>query len=305
MMMAVSHIDNSTLNLYTSQAMQDSIPYLDNPAWFNGQECKVRDLSVSILDLGLIHSDATYDVMAFINGNGFEIDAHLARFIRSCQSWRLPLAYSQQELAAAIQRVHDRTGWLDSIIWISVTRGIPRSGNPRDLANAEPNLMIYAKPYQKFNGTNQATVCESQTAVRVPDCSINQNNKNFVWNDLTQAQWEAIDRGFDTAIVFGTTGLLTEGPGFNVAIIKNNQVLAPRTNRLPGISMLKVEQLCQQYGIDFQWADIDKQAVDACDDMFLTTTIGNLVTVTNYNGRVLTPSRIQEQLIELLNIKGK
>lgn len=304
-MMAITPIDNSVETIYTNSVMQNSIPYLDNPAWVNGRKCQVKDLTVSIMDLGLIHSDATYDVIAFINDQGFEINAHLDRFIASCQYNRLPLNYSRDELAEIIHQTHIRTGWHDSIIWISLTRGIPRSGNPRDLTNAESNLMVYAKPYQKFNGTNRATVCESITATRVPDCSINQNSKNFVWNDLTRAQWEAIDRGFDTAIVFGTSGMLSEGPGFNVAIVKDNQVLAPSTNRLPGISMMKVEQLCKQHKIDFQWTTLSRQAVDNCDDMFLTTTIGNLVTVTNYNGRDLNLSKIQSRLIDLFNNKGK
>lgn len=277
-----------------------TIPYATSPAWFNGTECQVKDLTVSILDLGLIHSDATYDVIAFRNGTGLEIDWHLDRFINSCANWRLPLTYTKEQLQEIVTGVHTRTGWDNSIIWISITRGIPASGNPRDLVNCTPNLVAYAKPYQKFNGTNLATVYSAKTVARVPDCSINQNNKNFVWNDLTVAQWEAIDNGFDTAVVFGTTGLLTEGPGFNVAIVKDGTVFAPRTNRLPGISMRLIEKLCTQLSIPFQWSDITAQQVDDCDDMFLTTTIGNLVTVTKYNSRQMQMSLVQQRLIEQL-----
>ena len=40
---------------------------LNYPAWKNGKYCKVGDLNVSVLDLGLIHCDATYDVIAVKN----------------------------------------------------------------------------------------------------------------------------------------------------------------------------------------------------------------------------------------------
>jgi hypothetical protein len=65
--------------------------------------------------------------------------------------------------------------------------------------------------------------------------------------------------------------------------------------------MLLVKEACCNNNIKFLWADIDKSTVDQCDDMFLTTTVGNVVTVTNYNGRLLSMSSIQQRLIELIN----
>jgi branched-chain amino acid aminotransferase len=269
--------------------------YNEYPAWYNGNYCKVQDLNINILDLGLIHCDATYDVMAFIDHAGLKIEQHIDRFMNSCTYWRIKLDYSKQELINIVNTVHKLSNWPSSIIWISATRGIPESGNPRDLVNCNPNIMCYAKPYQQFNGTGRATVCLAEQT-RVPDSGVDQQYKNFVWSDLTRAQWEAIDRGYDTAVLLSTNGFLTEGPGFNVAIVKNNVVHAPRTNRLPGISMLLVEEICKKNNIEFCWSDIDVAMLNACDDMFLTTTVGNLVTVENYNGRELTPSQIQNKL---------
>jgi branched-chain amino acid aminotransferase len=275
--------------------------YNNYPAWTNGNFCQVKDLSVSVFDLGLVYADATYDVMAFRNYQGIRVNEHIDRFLNSCKCLRIPIDYTHDQLMNVVAQVHGQTGWPDSIIWLSATRGVPTSGNPRDLLSCQPSVVCYAKPYYKFNGTNQATVCSADTAVRVPDICIDQTHKNFARIDLTRAQWEAIDRGFTTAIVFGTQGYLSEGPGFNVAIVKDNTVLAPRTNCLPGISMLLVEEACCNNNIKFLWADIDKPTVDQCDDMFLTTTVGNVVTVTNYNGRLLSMSSIQQRLIELIN----
>lgn len=281
------------------------LPYQNTPAWWNGHACLTKDLWVSIMDLGLIHSDATYDVIAVRNNRPWAIEEHLDRFFSSCRAWRLSMPYPRQQIQQAVMDVHARTGWQDSIIWISVTRGVPHSGNPRDLISPRANVMIYAKPWQKFNGTNRATVMGSNNAVRVPNCSIDQNNKNFVWSDLTIAQWEAIDCGFDTAVVFGMDGFLSEGPGFNVAIVKDRKILAPGKNRLPGISMTKVKEICHAHDREFEWADLTRAQVNDCDDMFLTTTVGNIVTVTNYNGRNLIMSDAQRFLIEFFENLGK
>lgn len=274
--------------------------YDNYPAWQNGVFCTVQNLTVSILDLGLIHSDATYDVIAFIDHRGLKIEEHVDRFIRSCEYWRINLTQSKQELIDIAHQLHQSTGWANSIIWLSITRGVPKSGNPRDLTNCNPNLMMYAKPYQQFNGTGQATVCLS-TQRRIPDSGVNQLYKNFVWSDLTRAQWEAIDRGYDTAVLLSTDGYLTEGPGFNVAIVENGVVYAPSSNRLPGISMLLVEETCTKNKIKFVWDDINQDRVENCNDMFLTTTVGNIVTVTNLNGRPLDQSDVQKTLIKIIN----
>lgn len=275
--------------------MINDTPRLDSVAWNNGQWCSLSDLKVSILDLGLVHCDATYDVMAFVNNHGFRINEHICRFIDSCKYWRIPLNMSESQLVYLVNEVHLRTSRASSIVWLSITRGIPSTGNTRDFKNCVPNLMCYAKPYQMFNGNNMARVCLADQ-LRVPDCAINQRHKNFVWADLTRAQWEAIDRGYDTAVLLGVDGFLTEGPGFNVAIIKDQKVKSPQSNCLNGISMKHVQQLCRKHHIDFEFCDIDKHQLETCDDMFLTTTIGNLVTVTDFNGRLLNKSHIQETL---------
>lgn len=274
------------------------MPFAEYPAWWNGNDCQVADLRVSILDLGLIHSDATYDVVAIRNHDACELDQHLDRFIDSCKAWRLPLSYDRTQLSASIMSVHQRTGQKDSLIWTSATRGVPMHGNPRDLLSPRINVMIYAKPWQKFNGTNHATVMEARSVLRVPDVCINQTkNKNFAWYDLTMAQWEAIDNGFDTAVVFGVDGFLSEGPGFNIGIIKDGKILTPARNRLSGISMKKIQQICLDLDMPFIWKDLTRDEVDSCDDMFLSTTVGNIVTVTNYNGRPLETSPTQDALI--------
>lgn len=272
--------------------------YMTNSAWMNGSFCKVQDLNLNITELGVIHADATYDVIAIRNNKPFMLDAHIDRFLNSCKYWRLEFKWGREQIIEAIKGVHHFSGWNDSIIWISATRGATINGNPRNLAGCNVNVMIYAKPYQKFNGTGEATVCIANTVRRVPDWAIDQKHKNFVWPDLTRAQWEALDRGYDTAILQSVDGYITEGPGFNVAFVQDGNVYAPKNNVLPGITMRAVELACIELNINFSFMDIRGDDLeDVIDDMFLTTTVGNIATVTNFNGRQLIQSPIQKKLL--------
>ena len=112
--------------------------------------------------------------------------------------------------------------------------------------------------------------------------------KNFAWNDLNLAQWEAIDRGYDTAILLNRHGYITEGPGFNVGFIsKDNFVYSPRSNCLRGTTMELVRELCEKNEKQFFYADIDPYtAYKDMDAMFLTSTAGNVIRVSKYENTV-------------------
>jgi branched-chain amino acid aminotransferase len=266
---------------------------LDYPAWKNGKYCKVKDLTVSVLDLGLIHCDATYDVLAVRNGEVENFDAHLSRFINSSQGWRIPVHYSDNDIEIVIQTLIAMAPTDDLLVWIGVTRGIPASGNPRDLANCKSNLFIYTKPYYGFNKENTATVC---LANQQRNTAIDQTMKNFAWNDLNLAQWEAIDRGYDTAILMDHRGFLTEGPGFNLGIIRDGKVYAPKHNRLEGTVMKLVEKLCEENNIQFSWSALSAGDANTADAMFLTSTAGNIITVKCYENKYFDDNEVLKML---------
>lgn len=251
---------------------------LDYPAFANGKFCKLQDLNISILDLGFIHSDATYDVLAVKDGMLVNLEQHLHRFQSSCAGWKLNCP-DMDELRALCVRLVQLAPTKDLLIWICTTRGIPRSGNPRDLSNCDNKLFAYAKPYFGFNPINTATIC---LAKQQRNTAIDQRMKNFAWNDLNLAQWEAIERGYDSAILLDNRGFLTEGVGFNVGIISNGIVRAPKHNRLDGTVMKQVEKVCLDNSIQFSWDAISADELHLCDAMFLTSTAGNVITVSRF-----------------------
>jgi branched-chain amino acid aminotransferase len=269
------------------------------PAWRNGTYCGIADLSLSIMDLGVIHSDATYDVLAVRHGRTLQLDAHIDRLVESCCGWRLPLPYTSKELKTVASELYHSSGLESAFVWFAVTRGIPDSGNPRDLAHCNTQVMAYIKPYYGFNATNTARLCLS-TVPRTPDASINQRFKNWAWQDLTQAQWQAQDRGYDSAVLLDHNGHLTEGPGFNVAVLIDGTIHIPQHNVLGGITMHTVVKLCEANNIAYKYSNIDQHKLEAATDMFVTSTAGDIVTVTEFESHTFTPSDQQVKLKQLI-----
>lgn len=252
---------------------------LNYPAFRDGTYCELKDLNVSILDLGFIHCDATYDVISVKNGEIQNLDNHLMRFGNSCAGFRLPCP-DLYAIQMVLEDLVDAAPTKDLLLWLCVTRGIPTNGNPRDLKNCAASFMAYAKPYFSFNASNSATVC---LASQIRNTSIDQTLKNFAWNDLSLAQWEAIDRGYDTAILTDGNGYVTEGPGFNVGFIIGDTVYAPKESCLRGTVMENVRQLCKTNSINFVYTDVDLISIwFTANAMFLTSTAGNVINVTKF-----------------------
>lgn len=259
---------------------------INYPAWKNGEFCQMKDLTISVLDLGFIHCDATYDVISVQGGVIQNLNRHIKRFIDSAHGWRIPLLYTEHDIKNTIETLVNNSPTDNLLVWIGLTRGIPNSGNPRDLLNCRPNIFIYTKPYYGFNSTNSATICLANTVYRTPNYSINQLHKNFAWNDLTKAQWEAIDRGYDSAILATYDGIITEGVGFNVAIITGEKIIAPKSNRLEGTVMNLVKDLCETNNRIFEFVDLFKGDMLHADAMFLTSTAGNVIPVTKFENKI-------------------
>ena len=268
-------------------------------AWRNGTYCSVADLALSIMDLGVIHSDATYDVLAVRHGRALQLPQHLTRLENSCRGWRLPLPYTREELTAVVAELYRCSGLDSAFVWLAVTRGIPASGNPRDLAQCTPEVMAYAKPYYGFNAANTARLCMS-TVPRTPDASINQHFKNWAWQDLTQAQWQAQDRGYDSAVLLDHRGYLTEGPGFNVVVVINKTLHIPRHNVLGGITVHLIQQLCDAHNIAYKYCDIDINMIDTATDMFVASTAGDITPVVEFESRKFKRSPVQGVLKKLI-----
>lgn len=269
------------------------------PAWRNGHYCHVSDLALSILDLGVIHSDATYDVIAVQQGRALQLNQHLTRLENSCRGWRLPLPYTRDELTTVVADLYNRSGLDSAFVWLAVTRGIPDSGRPRDLAQCATQVMAYVKPYYGFNAANTARLCLA-TVTRTPDTSINQCYKNWAWQDLTQAQWQAQDRGYDSAVLLDHRGYLTEGPGFNIVLVINNVLHIPRHNVLGGITVHLIQQLCDAHNIAYKYCDIDTDMIMAATDMFVTSTAGDITPVTEFESRTFRQSPMQGVLKKLI-----
>lgn len=85
-----------------SERHRDPLRYPAGVTYMDGQYLPMSEAKISVLDWGLLHSDATYDTVHVWNGRFFRLDLHLDRFFGSVERLRLKVPYSRREVAAIL-----------------------------------------------------------------------------------------------------------------------------------------------------------------------------------------------------------
>lgn len=272
----------------------------DGIVFNNGEFVTPEDATMSIFDMGFVWGDCAYDVTSVWNGWFFMLEAHLDRFLNSCEGFRLESRYSRDDIRRICAECVERTGLDEAYVKLQMTRGVAR----HDPRAAECCFIAYAVPYVWIWGEEKcrhgANLYLSKTE-RVSSKAIDQRIKNYNRADLVQARFEAYDHGCDDALLCGPDGNLTEGPGYNVFLVRDGHVVSPDHNVLEGITRLGVGELCEAEGIPFELRKVAPDELEVADEIFASTTAGGVMPITQIdskpvrNGHIgLVTNRIQE-----------
>jgi branched-chain amino acid aminotransferase len=193
-------------------------------------------------------------------------------------------------MEAALHRCVALTGLADAYVAMVALRGRPRVPGSRRPADCDNHFIAYALPWIDVipvSVQERGAHLWIATVPRVPDASFDPTVKNYQWGDLTTGLMEAHDHGFDTAILCDAAGFVTEGPGFNIFIVKDGRLLTPDRGSLHGITRQSVLELCTDLSLDAAVAPITRAELEDADEVFAATTAGGVMPVSRVGGRIL------------------
>ena len=257
--------------------------------FIDGAYAPLSEGKVSLFDWGFTRSDATYDVASTWQGAFFRLSDHLDRFFASLATLRLSIPYTRAELREILHGCVRAGGLKDAYVAMVCTRGVPPRG-ARDPRLAQNRFYAYALPYVWIAGPDKQRagidlfISERQ---RIGPESVDPRVKNYHWIDLVQSMFDAYDRGHDTSCVVDAHGDVTEGPGFNVFMVKDGVVHTAERGVLEGVSRRTAIELCQRLSLPLRIAPLPAAAVRDADEVFLTSTGGGILPIAKIDGRPL------------------
>lgn len=256
-------------------------------AFMDGRWMPLAEACVPILDRGFVRSDATYDVAHVWKGRFFRLMDHVERFQASMAGLRLSLPYTAQEIAGIMIECASRSGLRDAYVQVTCTRGLPPPGT-RDPRLCRNRLYAFAQPFVWIADEGQRRDGLSMVlsgTQRIPPESLDQRIKNFHWLDLTMGIFEAYDRDATVAILPAADGSVTEGPGFNIFVVKDGALATPARGLFEGMTRRTVIELARDLQLRCDVRAVQAQEVAEAHEIFISSTAGGIMPVTRYEGR--------------------
>lgn len=258
-------------------------------AYMDGAFMPMAEARISVLDWGFLRSDATYDVVHVWKGRFFRLDQHIARFMHSIDCLHLTLPVSADELRHILAECVSRAGHQDAYVEMILTRGVSPtfSRDPRDAIN---NLICFAipfgwilKPEQREAGLNVVL----SDINRIPPNSVDPRVKNYHWLDFVMALYDAYERGGDNVILQDINGNLTEGPGFNIFIVRDGKLATPASGVLEGITRQTTLEIARILGLAVETRSVSSLELRNADEAFATSTAGGIMPITRVDSKAL------------------
>jgi branched-chain amino acid aminotransferase len=272
-------------------------------AFVRGQYLPIAQASIPITDWGFLRSDATYDVVTVWDGAFFRLDAHLERFRRSCQRWRLDPGLTDEQVAEVLAQCVRLSGLRSSYVEMICTRGQPPWGS-RDPRLAVNQFYAFAVPFvwiANAQQREQGLHVKISDVQRIPAASVDPSAKNYHWNDLTMGLLGALDAGADSVLLVDGQGNVVEGPGFNVFCISGGALVTPDQGMLEGISRRTVIEIAQSLGLEVQLRTLPADELRGAQEVLLSTSGGGVLPVTRVDQQVIAdgkPGPITRQLVQ-------
>ncbi len=258
-------------------------------AWMWGKVLPTSQAALPVTDWGLTHSDITYDVVHAWDGRFFRLDDYLTRFEGSLEKLNLNIEQSRDDIRTILHQIVSKSQLQHAYVSFVASRGQPTVMGSRDPRDCQNHFYAWCVP---FVWVFPEDVVKRGARLQVPDHvkriapnSVDPTAKNYHWGDFTQGLIQAKEQSFDNTLLLDENGHVTEGPGFNVFVLKDGRISTPKSGVLEGITRKVALEICQQHGIAVSVKDLSMTELLDADEVFATTTGGGIVPITRVNQR--------------------
>jgi branched-chain amino acid aminotransferase len=278
--------------------------------WFNGKLVAWDDAKVHVLAHGLQYGTGVFEGMkSYPTADGpaiFRLDAHLERFYKSAELYDLTIPYSMQALTDASLEVI-RANKLEAAymrpvaffdagtlsVWTKecpVTVAIAAMPTGKYLANADAGVKVTVSPVRKFDNSAMPAWAKA--------CGQYINS--------ARAVNEAQRRGFDEALLLNSKGMVAEGSGENLFIVKDGAIHTNDKDAsiLMGVTRSSVLEIARDLGIETRVADISVDDLTTADELFFSGTAVEVTAIREVDGRAIgdgKPGPVTRRLQETFN----
>ena len=243
----------------------------DGVIWYNGKLVPWRDAKVHVLVHSLHYGNAVFEGARIYNGKVFKLTEHSARLVKSAKMLAYDLPYSVEELDAATKKVVAEnkleSGYVRPIAWRGAeVIGVSAKGT-------KVHVAVTAFPWGAYYEQKAIKLMTSRWRRPSPESSPAGSKAAGLYIICTLAKDEALNAGYQDALMHDYKGRLSEATGANLFLVINGELHTPTTETiLNGITRHTVMELARKKGIKVVEREIWPDELAKASEVFLTGT---------------------------------
>jgi branched-chain amino acid aminotransferase len=255
--------------------------------WMNGKLIDWKDATIHVASHVVHYGSGVFEgIRAYDSKRGtniFRLDTHMRRLMDSCRVYRMDLPYTLDQLTDAVIETVRANGFKSCYIRPLIYRGYSQLG-----VNPLPCPVDTAIVVWQWDGYLGDEALESGVDVGVSSWTriapntfpaMAKATANYANSALIKMQ--AVLDGYAEGIALDESGLLSEGSGQNLFLVRDGVIYTPSltSSILQGITRDTVLVLAKDLGFDVREQPLPREFLYLADEMFFCGTAAEITPI--------------------------
>ena len=265
----------------------------DGYIWFDGEMVPWRDAKVHVLTHTLHYGMGVFEGVRAYNTESkgtaiFRLKEHTRRLHNSAKIVGMDMPFDEDTLNQAqldvVKANNLKEAYLRPMAFLgSEAMGLRADGLSTHVIVASWEWPSYMSPESLEQGIRIHTSSYTRHHVNITMCKAKANG-NYM--NSMMALREALQNGYDEALLLDVEGYVAEGSGENIFIVRDGILYTPElTSCLDGITRGSVIQMAQERGYEVREKRITRDEVYIADEAFFTGTAAEVLPIRELDNR--------------------
>ncbi|MCL6092159.1 MAG: branched-chain amino acid transaminase [Actinobacteria bacterium] len=263
--------------------------------WMDGELVAWDDAKIHVLTHSLHYGCGVFEgVRAYHTERGpgiFRLSDHVKRLFSSAKIFLIDIPYSEAQLVEAVKQTVVANKVDECYIRPLVYLGYGEMGLLT--LNCQVNVSVAVWPWGAYLGDEGV-----QNGVRLKVSSWQRHDPNALppaakgtgmYVNSSMAKAEALNAGYDEAVLLSPQGYVSECTGENIFVWRNDRLVTPPVSAgaLEGITQSSIAAIAHDIGLEVEVANILRSDLYTADEVFLTGTAAEVVPVRSVDDRLV------------------
>lgn len=267
---------------------------LSTHAFFEGKIVPWSEAKINIATHGFLYGTSVFSGMrGYWNAEKkklfvFRPFDHYRRLLNSARMMAMEIPYDEEGLIDLTMNLLRTDDWKQDV-YLRPTIYKSDMGIGVRLHNLKDEFCMFVMPFEKYVSNDTDAHVTFSSWRRIDDNAIPARGKVAgAYANSALIKTDANRAGFDEALALDNNGHVSEGSAMNIFMIRDGVVITPPVtdNILEGITRRSVIELARnELGLEVMERSIDRTEVFIAEEMFMTGTAAQIVSVTKIDHR--------------------